>query len=74
MDPPWFATNAPFNSPTELLTPDHYVFRMLCSAGVSLEALGIPHIGETSFRMGQREIWRLFADKLQDDAYRPRTS
>src|SRR4029453_2237529 len=29
-DPAWFATDAPFANPSELLiVPDHYVFRML---------------------------------------------
>ena len=42
-DPAWFATNAPFANATELLlVPDHYVFRMLYSQGVSLDELGIP--------------------------------
>ena len=42
-DPAWFATNAAFANPTELLlTPDHYLYRMLYSQGVALEALGVP--------------------------------
>ena len=41
-DPAWFATNAPFANPTDLLlTPDHYLYRMLYSQGVPLEALGV---------------------------------
>ena len=41
-DPSWFADNDCFNNATELLIiPDHYVFRMLYSQGVSLESLGI---------------------------------
>jgi len=56
-DPEWFAGNACFGNATELLlVPDHYVFRMLYSQGVALEALGI---GEASF--DPREAWRLFA-------------
>ena len=39
-DPAWFATDAPFANATELLLlPDHYLFRMLYSQGVSLDAL-----------------------------------
>ena len=41
-DPAWFATNAPFNDATRLLlAPDHYIYRMLYSQGIRLEALGI---------------------------------
>ena len=41
-DPEWFASNAPFADPaTLLLTPDHYVFRMLYSQGVKLEEFGV---------------------------------
>ena len=37
-DPRWFAQNAPFGNPTELLlAPDHYLFRMLYSQGVPLD-------------------------------------
>src|SRR5581483_7499066 len=45
-DPRWFAENAPFADPaTLLIVPDHYVFRMLYSQGVALEALGVPRVG-----------------------------
>ncbi|MEZ5569951.1 MAG: glucuronate isomerase [Halioglobus sp.] len=41
-DPRWFAYNEPFANATELLvTPDHYLLRMLYSQGIGLEALGI---------------------------------
>src|SRR3546814_12908165 len=41
-DPGWFAGNAPFGNAAELLLhPDHYIFRMLYSQGISLDALGI---------------------------------
>jgi glucuronate isomerase len=56
-DPSWFAENASFGNATEmLLHPDHYVFRMLYSQGVSLDALGIRNPGADP-----RESWRLFA-------------
>lgn len=58
-DPSWFAGNAPFGNAAELLLhPDHYVFRMLYSQGVPLDALGIgnPHADP-------RESWRLFAER-----------
>ncbi len=41
-DPAWFAGNEPFGNATELLlAPDHYLFRMLYSQGVPLDALGV---------------------------------
>ncbi|MCK0166779.1 glucuronate isomerase [Jannaschia sp. S6380] len=41
-NPAWFARDAPFGDPASLLvTPDHYVFRMLYSRGVDLAELGI---------------------------------
>ena len=56
-DPEWFATNTPFGNAAELLIhPDHYVFRMLYSQGVSLESLGIGNS-----QADPRESWRLFA-------------
>jgi len=60
-DPAWFATNAPFEDATDLLlAPDHYLFRMLYSQGISLDALkvrskaGVPSTDP-------REAWRLLA-------------
>lgn len=61
-DPEWFAQNAPFGNPTELLIkPDHYVFRMLYSLGISLEALGIPANDGSPVEQDPRKIWGLFA-------------
>lgn len=60
-DPAWFATDAPFANPTELLlAPDHYVFRMLYSQGLDLDALGVPSRSGPS-RADPRAAWRLFA-------------
>jgi glucuronate isomerase len=42
------------------IQPDHYIFRMLYSQGVSLESLGIPQVdGKES--ADPREVWRIFA-------------
>jgi glucuronate isomerase len=61
-DPEWFATNAPFSDPASLLiVPDHYVFRMLYSQGVPLDALGIPTVDGSATQQDPRTIWRLFA-------------
>ncbi len=61
-DPGWFATNAPFADATELLlVPDHYVFRMLYSQGVSLDELGIPRADGSRAQVDPRAAWRVFA-------------
>lgn len=58
-DPAWFATDAPFANPAELLViPDHYVFRMLYSQGVSLAELGVGTAGKSA---NPRDVFRLFA-------------
>jgi glucuronate isomerase len=54
----WFAGNEPFSDPAKLLVqPDHYIFRMLYSQGVSLEDL---EIGEPELK-NPRKVWRTFA-------------
>ena len=64
-DPAWFADNAPFGNPAELLiTPDHYVYRMLYSQGVTLPELGIaPEAGDGSAVERDPEVvWGRFAE------------
>jgi len=64
-DPAWFATDAPFANPTELLlAPDHYVFRMLYSQGLDLDALGVPSRAGPS-QADPRAAWRLFAQHFR---------
>jgi glucuronate isomerase len=54
----WFRKNEPFPDPATLLVqPDHYVFRMLYSQGVSLDDLGI---GQPELK-DPRKVWRIFA-------------
>ncbi|WP_237154061.1 glucuronate isomerase [Oryzibacter oryziterrae] len=61
-DPRWFAENQPFPDPARLfVTPDHYVFRMLHSQGVPLDALGVPRADGGPVESDPRVIWRLFA-------------
>ena len=61
-DPRWFAENEPFPDPAQLfVTPDHYVFRMLCSQGVDLADLGVPRADGDPVETDGRTIWRLFA-------------
>ena len=60
-DPRWFAENGPFPNPAALfIQPDHYIFRMLYSQGVSLESLGIPQVDGKECA-DPREVWRIFA-------------
>jgi glucuronate isomerase len=54
----WFARNEPFPDPATLLVqPDHYIFRMLYSQGVSLEEL---EIGRPELK-DPRKVWSIFA-------------
>jgi glucuronate isomerase len=54
----WFAHNQPFPDPAKLFVqPDHYVYRMLYSQGVSLEDL---EIGKPEIK-DPRRVWRIFA-------------
>ncbi len=57
--------NASFGTPTELLIiPDHYVFRMLYSQGISLESLGVPRLDGGPVETDHRKIWQIFADNF----------
>jgi glucuronate isomerase len=61
-DPRWYADNAAFSDPATLFVqPDHYIFRMLYSQGVALEALGIPRRDGAAVETHRRVIWRIFA-------------
>lgn len=62
-DPRWFAENEAFPDPAQLfITPDHYVFRMLCSQGIPLENIGVPRIDGCPVETDGRKIWRIFAE------------
>jgi len=62
-DPSWFAENTPFGDPSDLLiTPDHYLLRMLYSQGVPLEELGIPQKNGAACETNSRRIWQTFAN------------
>lgn len=61
--PDLLARDEPFPEPTSLLiTPDHYIFRMLYAHGVRLEDLGIPARDGTPVEEDARKIWQCFAD------------
>ncbi len=54
----WFVRNEPFPDPAKLFVqPDHYVYRMLYSQGITLDEL---EIGKPELK-DPREVWRTFA-------------
>ncbi|GAA5075433.1 glucuronate isomerase [Roseibacterium beibuensis] len=58
-DPSWWAKDSAFPDPAALLvTPDHYLFRMLYSLGERLEDLGI---GAAPGSVDSRAVFRCFA-------------
>ena len=62
VEPRLLAENKRFPDPTALLiTPDHYIVRMLYSQGVSLSALGIASLDGSVSEREPRKIWQLFA-------------
>lgn len=62
VDPKILLENKPFENPVELLiTPDHYITRMLFSQGVTYEQLSIPHVDGSRSGVEPREVWRIFA-------------
>lgn len=66
VDPRLFADpDYTFGSPAELfLIPDHYIFRMLYSQGVALEALAVPRRDGHETEADHRKAWQLFAEHV----------
>lgn len=64
VDPRLFADpDYSFGSPVDMLIiPDHYVFRMLYSQGISLDSLAIPRRDGQPVETDHRKIWQIFAD------------
>ena len=64
VDPRLFSDeNGSFGSPTDLLIiPDHYVFRMLYSQGITLDQVGVPRSQGMPMETDHRKIWQIFAD------------
>ncbi len=63
-----------FGNPTELfITPDHYVFRILYSQGIPLEALGIPPrvVGGEGVEADPQKVWKLFCSNFHTFAGTP---
>lgn len=63
VDPWLLATNAPFPEPTALLiTPDHYIIRMLTSQGVPMASMGVPTVDGSAVEHDPYRVWQLFAE------------
>jgi len=61
-DPAWFSRDEAFEDAVSLLlTPDHYLLRMLYSHGIALEALGLRPNDGGPYETDRRKIWRTFA-------------
>jgi glucuronate isomerase len=63
VDPSLLADDRAFPEPSALLiTPDHYIFRMLYSQGVPMESLGVPARDPlVKVEQDPRKVWRRFA-------------
>ncbi|MGH3309497.1 MAG: glucuronate isomerase [Streptomyces sp.] len=62
IDPVLLADDVPFTDPASLLvTPDHYVTRLLHAHGVDLARLGLAH-GDGGEQPSPREVWRLLCE------------
>ena len=66
VDPQLFADQgASFGTPSDLfIIPDHYVFRMLYSQGISLESLGVPRLDGGPVEQDHRKVWQIFAENF----------
>jgi glucuronate isomerase len=65
VDPAILARNEAFTDPASLIiTPDHYILRILYSRGLSLESLGVASIdgAPPPAERDSRKIWQVFAD------------
>ena len=57
------AENARFPEPTSLIvTPDHYILRMLYARGIPMERLGVPRRDGGPVEKDPRKVWRVFAE------------
>ncbi|HJP84844.1 MAG TPA: glucuronate isomerase [Gemmatimonadaceae bacterium] len=65
VDARMLASNDAFADPASLIvTPDHYILRLLYSRGVSLESLGIKRVDGANSKVESdpRKIWQTFAE------------
>ncbi|MGA9659825.1 MAG: glucuronate isomerase [Asticcacaulis sp.] len=60
-DPSWFANNEAFENATALfLAPDHYIYRMLYSQGIDMDAVGVGSKAGPS-GVDARKAWHIYA-------------
>jgi glucuronate isomerase len=66
VNPQLFADEeATFGTPTDMfIIPDHYVFRMLYSQGITLEEVGVPRVDGSPVESDHRKIWQIFAENF----------
>ncbi len=66
VDPKLFAdADFRFGSPTEMfLIPDHYIFRMLYSQGISMQSVAVPRRDGGPVETDHRKAWQLFAENF----------
>src|SRR5215831_6373945 len=63
VDPRLLADNEPFPDPASLIvTPDHYLLRMLYAHGIPLESLGVATREDAVVETDPRAIWQRFAE------------
>lgn len=63
VDPAILAEDTPFPDPARLIiTPDHYLTRMLLSQGIPPGELGVKRIDGGPVQSDPRQIWRTFVD------------
>jgi glucuronate isomerase len=73
-DPAWFAEDQPFTDAAALLvTPDHYLLRMMGSVGISYDDLGVAR-QDGGTVADPRDVWRVFAQNYHLYAGTPRSS
>ena len=62
-EPSWFSENKRFPDPAQLfVVPDHYVFRMLVSQGLTLNELGVQILDGSFFENDPQKIWKKFSE------------
>ena len=62
-EPAWFSKNKRFPDPAQLfVVPDHYVFRMLISQGLTLNELGVQTLDDSFVEKNPRKIWEKFSE------------
>lgn len=66
VDPRLLADDVPFPEPVSLIvSPDHYILRMLYARGIPLDRLGVPWRDGTPSVATARSVWQLFADHIE---------